>query len=96
MPKLPFIIDDSAWRTLAPDEELTQLGQNPDIEPEYANLLRVFRKADLRIEWNCGRTVVLNNIIVYLVLGFTAQLVILILTLNSDLRDAFIAFTSKH
>ncbi len=64
--KLPFMISDDDWKTLAP-KKIEQLGQRKDLDPEQQQFLEIFRVVDLRVEWACGRMVILNNTVVLLV-----------------------------
>lgn len=64
--KLPFMISNEDWKTLAP-KKIEQLGQRKDLDPEQQQFLEIFRIVDLRVEWACERMVILNNTVVLLV-----------------------------
>lgn len=71
--KLPFMISNEDWKTLAP-KKIEQLGQRKDLDPEQQQFLEIFRVVDLRVEWACGRMVILNNAVVILIAVFVIYL----------------------
>jgi hypothetical protein len=71
--KLPFMISNEDWKTLAP-KKIEQLGQRKDLDPEQQQFLEIFRVVDLRVEWACERMVILNNTVVILLAVFIIYL----------------------
>lgn len=66
--KLPFMLDDSDWRNLAPKKTET-LGEDPSLDPQMKLMYHTMRELDHRSEWSCSNIVKMNNRQVYIMIA---------------------------
>lgn len=65
MNKLPFLLSHTDWQNV-PIPEVDSLLVPTSLSDHEKAVLKYYRKLELRTEWNCRRTVTVNNVLVVL------------------------------
>lgn len=66
---IPFMLADDDWKNLK-TKEIDLLGRRKFRDKEQEKQLEIFHQMDLRVEWVCQRTVLINNMLIYLWIAF--------------------------